>query len=125
MVRAVLALVTLAILVLVSGCGGGEARSRPLNRGQAAARTEVMELKVVKVWDVVSDALNHDREPGISHYIEVDVLSGSAAGTPLTLPFDEWNVGGRPPAEGTTVVVAPADWVRRAKDSRGRPFGGW
>ena len=125
MLRATTALLLCLIALGLAGCGGTQARTPPLNRGQAMARTEVLELKIVKVWDVVADALDHDREPGISHYIEVDVLSGSSAGKQLTLPYDEWNAGGRPPAEGSTVVAAPADWVKRANDSKGRPFGGW
>ncbi len=114
-----------ALILCLACCGGNATRTPPLNRGQALARTEVLELKIVKVWDVVADALNHDREPGISHYIEVDVLSGSSAGTKLTLPYDEWNAGAKPPAADTIVVAAPADWVRRANNSKGRPFGGW
>jgi len=123
MVRLPLLALLASILCLV-GCGG-EARTKPLNRSQAIAKTEVLEVKVVKVWDVVVDALDHDREPGISHYVEVDVLSGSSAGKQMTLPYDEWNVGGPPPEAGTTLVMAPADWVKRSKDSRGRPIGGW
>lgn len=123
--RGIAALLATAFLGLVlAGCGP-EMRTPPINRGQAASRTEVLEMKVVKVWDVVADALDHDREPGISHYIEVDVLSGSNAGKQLTLPYDEWNVGKQPPATDATVIAAPADWVRRGKDSRGKPFGGW
>lgn len=112
------------LLLALAGCGN-QSRTPPLTRAQAAARTEVLEMKIVKVWDVVSDALDHDREPGISHCVEVDVISGSSAGKQLTLPYDEWNVGKPPPAVDSTVVAAPADWVRRGKDSRGRPFGGW
>lgn len=111
--------------LLLTSCGGVQTRTQPLTRSQASARTEVLEMKIVEVWDVVADALDHDREPGISHLIEVDVLSGSTAGKQLTLPYDEWNVGKPPPAEGSVVVGAPADWVKRGKDSRGRPFGGW
>ncbi len=125
MPRAMPTLLLCLFILILAGCGGSQTRTPPLNRGQALARTEVLEMKIIKVWDVVADALNHDREPGISHYIEVDVLSGSSAGKQLTLPYDEWNAGGRPPSDGTTVVAAPADWVKRANDSKGRPFGGW
>jgi hypothetical protein len=116
-------LILLALAVL-AGCGP-ETRTPPLQRNQALARTEVLELKVVKVWDVVADALDHSREAGISHIVEVDVLSGPSAGTQLALPYDDWNVGKAPPTEGTTVVVAPADWVKRGKTSKGQPFSGW
>lgn len=120
----ILAALVAAPLLLLTGCGT-QTRTQPLTRSQASARTDVLEMKIVKVWDVVSDALDHDREPGISHCIEVDVMSGSGAGKQLALPYDEWNVGKPPPAVDSTVVAAPADWVRRGKDTRGRPFGGW
>lgn len=114
------------LVMLLAGCGDSRAyRVQPLNRNQALARTEVLELKIIKVWSESGDVLNHRRELGVSHFIEVDVLSGTLAGTMLTLPYDEWNVGKQVPAEGTTLVTAPADWVRRGKDSKGRPFGGW
>lgn len=120
-----LILATCAAAMLLAGCATRDFRTPPLTRAQAMSRTEVMELRIVKVWDSVNDALDHDREQGISHFIEVDVKSGSQAGKPLTLPYDDWNVGKAPPGEGITVFVAPADWVRRGKDSKGRPFGGW
>lgn len=110
----------LLVLTLCLAACGGETRTKPLTRGQAVAKTEVLEVKVIKVYDVVLDALNHDREPGISHYVEIEVLSGTSAGKTLTLPYDEWNVGSPPPAEDSTQVMAPADWVRRPKDGRGR-----
>lgn len=112
------------VIVALAGCGN-QTRTPPVSRSHAQAMTEVMELKIVRVWDVVADALDHDRDPKISHIIDVDVLSGSRAGQQLALPYDSWNVGKAPPVEGSVVVVAPADWVNRGKDSRGRPFGGW
>lgn len=112
----------LALALCLTGCGNA-ARTTPLSKEQAISRTEVLEMKVVKVWDVVTDALDHDRDPSVSHIIEVDVLSGSMAGKPLALPFDKWNVGGAPPVEGTTVVAAPADWVKLSRNSKGSAFG--
>jgi hypothetical protein len=112
----------LALAVALAGCGNA-ARTTPLTKDQALSRTEVLEMKVVKVWDVVTDALDHDRDPSVSHVIEVDVLSGTLAGKQLALPFDKWNVGGAPPAEGTTVVAAPADWVKLSRNSKGSAFG--
>ena len=112
----------LALALLLAGCGN-TARTPPLTKEQALSRTEVLEMRVVKVWDVVTDALDHDRDPAVTHIIEVDVLSGSQAGTPLALPFDTWNVGGPPPVAGTTVIAAPADWIKRSRNSKGSPFG--
>jgi hypothetical protein len=113
------------LALLIAACSHREFRTPALNRAQALARTDVLELRVVQVWNTVEDALDHDREPGIDYYIEVDVLTGRDAGKPMTLPYDSWNVGSGPPAVDSRVVVAPADWVKRAKDSKGRPFGGW
>lgn len=112
----------LALALALSGCGN-TARTTPLTKEQALSRTEVLEMKVVKVWDVVTDALDHDRDPQVTHIIEVDVLSGSLAGKPLALPFDTWNVNRDPPVEGTTVVAAPADWIKRSRNSKGSAFG--
>ena len=114
----------LGLLVLFSGCSTSrDFRVPAYNRDQALVHTEPMELKIVKVWSVTGDALDHDRELGIDYYIEVDVVSGPQAGTKLSLPYDQWNVGKPPPTEGSIVVVAPSDWVKRAKDTKGRPFG--
>ena len=113
----------LALALCLAGCGN-TARTTPLTKEQALSRSEVMEMKVIKVWDVVTDALDHDRDPSVSHIIEVDVLSPPAvAGQQLALPFDKWNVGGAPPAAGTTVIAAPADWVKLSRNSRGSAFG--
>jgi hypothetical protein len=118
-----LCLLALAVVALpVAGCQR-EARTPPITRAEALRRTEVLELRVIKVWDLVVDALDHDRDPQISHLVEVDVLSGPQAGSQLTLPLDSWNV--KPPEAGSVVVIAPADWVRPARDGRTRPFGGW
>ncbi len=111
----------LALSLCLAGCGN-QARTPPLTQAQALSRTEVLQMKIVKVWNVVTDALDHDRDPSIRYLIEVDVLSGSTAGQQLTLPYDDWNVGAPPPAEGSTVVAAPADWVKRSKNSRGSAF---
>lgn len=121
--RSLLVLAAILAVALV-GCGQ-EFRTPALNRQQALSQTEVLEMKVVKVWNVVTDALDHDREPGIGYYVEVDVLSGSNAGAKLTLPYDDWNVGKPPPAVGTRVIAAPADWVKRGRHSKGAAFGGW
>lgn len=115
------ALSALTLCLCLAGCGL-QARTPPLSSSQALGRTEVLEMRVVKVWDTVTDALDHDRDPSVSHIIEVDVLSGSSAGKQLALPYDKWNVGRPPPEEGSIVVAAPADWVKRSRNSRGSAF---
>ena len=116
-------LVALAAVLLLAGCSR-QFRSPAYSKQQALAQTEVLEMRVVKVWNVVVDALDHDREPGIAFYVEVDVTSGSLAGKQLTLPYDDWNVGKPPPPEGTIVTLAPADWVKRGRHSKGTAFPG-
>lgn len=116
--------VLLGSLAVLTGCN--ESRVPPTSRGEALQDNEVREVKVIKVWDQGEDRLDSgDGDPHISHYIEVDVLSGKDKGKSLTLPYDEWNVGKAPPATGSTVMVAPMDWVRRDPNSQGRPYNGW
>lgn len=116
-------LAAFTLLILMAGCGDSEFRAQPYNKAQALSHTEVLEMKVVKVWSVVGDHLEHYRELGISHYVEVDVVSGTKAGEHLTLPLDDWTT--KPPAEGAVVVAAPADWVKQGKNHQTRPYGGW
>jgi hypothetical protein len=66
-----------------------------------------------------------DRDENVSHIIEVEVLDGPDQGKVLALPYDEWNVGHRPPRAGERVVVSPSDWVRRDPASHGRPAKGY
>lgn len=117
--------ITVVLGLSLAACAAHGPRERPWTRAEALAATAPLELEVLRVWDVVADALRVGREPGTSHIIEVEVHSGVQAGQRLALPYDEWNVGAPPPPAGTRLVIAPADWVRRAKDSRGRPFTGW
>jgi hypothetical protein len=120
--RAVFAAFTMVLLL--AGCGNTP-REPPTPRAVALNDHTPREMRVVKVWDMVEDAMDANRDENVSHLIEVDVLSGPDQGKHMTLPFDEWNVGHRPPAVGDRVVLAPADWVRRDPDTPGHPpFGG-
>ena len=120
--RPVLAL--LAALVLLTACNNP--RVPPIPRSEALRDTTVRQVRVVKVWDQVSDRMEADGDPHISHYIEVDVVGGQDDGKKLTLPFDAWNAGTPPPAVGTVITMAAADWVRpNAKGKTGRQFGSW
>ena len=123
MARHALWVLMLAVACLAGGCGGP--RQPAISRVDALHDVKPREFKVIKVWDEVRDNMDTGRDPHISHVIEVEVLSGPDQGRQLTLPYDEWNVGKAPPTEGERVVIAPADWVKRDPDSKGRPFGGW
>jgi hypothetical protein len=118
--RAAALLLSAAALAFLGACT--DTRVPPTARAVALSDNGVREVKIVKLWNQSGDRIG-ENDPHISHYIEVDVLSGEGAGKPLTLPYDTWNVGKPPPAVGTVVVMAPADWVRRDPVSQGRPFG--
>jgi hypothetical protein len=80
------------------------------------------EVVVVKVWDMVDQPLATDRHVFVSHYIEVDVVGGPDRGKRMTLPYDSYRHGNKPPpGPGTRLVVAPSDWV--ARDRRGSNDG--
>lgn len=117
-------LLTFGFIVLVGLTGCDDPRVPPLPRNEALSDRTVREVKIVKIWDQSGNRMDNAGDPHVSHYIEVDVISGDEKGTKLTLPYDEWNVGEAPPSKGTTLLVAPADWVKRNPKSQGRPFGG-
>ncbi|MBA2480401.1 MAG: hypothetical protein H0V44_07045 [Planctomycetes bacterium] len=112
-----------AIILLLAACGGP--RVKPISRSAALSDPQPREMRVVKVWDQVTEGMDLDRDENISHLIEVEITDGPEKGTVMTLPYDEWNVGQRPPRAGDRVVLAPADWVKRSATSTGRPYGGW
>jgi hypothetical protein len=114
----------LLIVVLALGACGGP-REKPTPRAEALRDTTPRELRVVKVWDQIEDSMDVDRDENVSHVIEVEVLSGPDQGKILALPYDEWNVGRRPPRAGERVVIAPADWVKRDVTGHGRPAKGY
>ena len=111
----------LMAVLLLAACGG--ARVPPTARSQAMLDREPREVKVVKVWDQISDRLEESADPHISHFIEVDVVSGPGAGKPMTLPYDQWNTGRVPPSAGDRLMMAPSDWVARDPRTPGRPYG--
>jgi hypothetical protein len=120
--RSVLTLLTL--LVLLAACN--DPRVPPISRSDALRDTTVRQVRVVKVWDQVSDRMEADGDPHISHYIEVDVVGGQDDGKKLTLPFDAWNAGIQPPEVGTVLTMCAADWVKpNPKGKTGRQFGDW
>ncbi len=109
---------------LLSGC----AREEPvtlLSHDQAMQDDRPRQVHVLRITDQVEDGSGDNRDVDVSHWVKVRVLDGPGQGTLLLLPYDDWNVGRPPPRAGTDLVVAPADWVRRAPDSQGRPFHGW
>ena len=76
-----------------------------------------MEMRIISIYD----GLRYSREPHVTHLVGVEIIDGPAAviGKRITLPYDKYNTGKEPPAAGTTVLIAPADWLKR----NGRTFG--
>jgi hypothetical protein len=118
----ILSLIGSAALVMSLLCSCNEARTPPIARRDALSDRTVREVTVIKVWDQVENRVDGMNDPNVSHVVEVDVASGDDKGTQLTFPFDAWSTGKRPPAVGSTVMMCPADWVRRDPRSNGRPF---
>lgn len=117
-------LLTITFFVLAGLTGCDDPRVPPIARNEAISDRTPREVKIIKIWDQTGSRMGSGGDPHVSHYIEVDIVSGDEKGTPMTLPYDEWNVGEAPPAKGTTLMIAPADWVKRNPKSQGRPFGG-
>jgi len=112
----------LLTILLLPGCGGQRDTATIVSRTQALADVVPKEMLVTHVYDSVTDIVNPDHDENISAMIEVSILSGDDQGKDFVYPFDEWNVGHKPPQVGERVVLAPADWVRLDPDSHGKPF---
>jgi len=108
----------LSCLLLVSCGSNPRVEATPV--ATAAADRLPRPVRVVKVWDALSDGYRPEGGVAISHYIEVDVEGRDGGVTPGTWPYDEWAVGLKPPSVGSRLVVSPADWVRGEGHGRSR-----
>lgn len=109
------------LLVVLVACG--VPRQPVLTADQAMAESRVLDLRVVKLHDAMTvKGLTQG-----SHLIEVEIYDGipEYCGRIITLPYDEWAVGGPPPAVGTRLHIAPRMWLVTASSSRGKPLVGW
>ncbi len=105
------ALPALLAALILTACGPAP-RVKPTTWEAAGADRTVRELLVVKVWDMVNEPLGDHRNMYVSHYVEVDVLNGPDKGRQLTLPYDSFRHGNKPPpSPGSKVVVSPSEWV--------------
>lgn len=104
-------MLVLLLIVPMVACGGPRAED-VIARAQALQWQEVLELRIVKVYD----GFRHSRDPHVSHLVAVEVVGGSsdhvAIGERLVLPYDEWMTKDEPPSTGTVVITTPAAWVR-------------
>ena len=112
----------LLLVLVLPGCGGQRDNATIVTRTEALADAVPKEMLVTHVYDSVTDIVNPDHDENISAMIEVTILSGDDQGKDFVYPFDEWNVGRKPPQVGERVVLAPADWVKLDPDSHGKPF---
>ncbi len=113
----ILLILTSIILCALTSCGG-----RPtypvIPREKAIGLDAVMEMRVNKVFD----GLQHSRDPHVTHLVEVEILRGpkEVVGAIITLPYDRYNTGTKPPQVGKIVTLAPSSWVKRSNKSFGR-----
>lgn len=70
-------------------------------------------MKVLRVLD----GIKYSRDPSVTHLIEVEIVEGPGAGQRQTWPYDDMMTGREPPAEGSTLDLAPNSWVRRDRKS--------
>lgn len=112
-----LLLMTFLSCMFMSGCS-----PRPqypvIPRDKALSLDAVMEMKVTKVFD----GLIHSRDPHVTHLVEVEILRGPTdiVGEHITLPYDRYNTGKKPPHAGSTVTLAPSSWLKRDRKNFGR-----
>ncbi len=111
----------LGCLLVLSSCGGPRATLVPIK--EALRDTRVMRLEIVNVYN--NKNLDYTTEFHVSHVIDATVLDGpnNLIGQPIVLPYDLFNVAKPPPLPGETVIVAPADWVKRNSAGKAREFG--
>ena len=69
-------------------------------------------IRVVSSWDATTKRPEGSYMQGdVTHWVEVDVLNLDGTTEPQTWPYDEDDLGLRPPLSGTELVVAPAEWL--------------
>jgi hypothetical protein len=120
-VRWLLLILALVGSCLLNGCSGPRETLTPM--AEAKRDTRVMRLEIIAVYN--NDRMDYTTEFHVSHVIDATVLDGPPAliGKPIVLPYDLFNVAKPPPAVGSVVVTAPADWVKRNEAGRVRGFG--
>ncbi len=99
----------IVLLMVVAGCTARGPKGAAYSVEAAAADQQPRTIEVVKVWNLLDDAVTTYRDGRVSHLIEVEVLAGPPAAE--AWPWDSFAKGGPPPTAGTRVVAAPAEWV--------------
>jgi hypothetical protein len=113
----------LALLLILTLVGCGQPRQPIVGRDEAESDRREHELRVIKAFD----AIRLPYPTASSHLVEVEVLVGppDRVGRVVTLPYDEWAMGGPPPERGQILRTTPRRWVLGDGSSRGKPFSGW
>jgi hypothetical protein len=94
----------------LAGCADRGPTAPAYGYEAASADTRPRTVRVVKVWDTLEDAVTTYRDQRVSHLVEVEILAGPPG--PTVWPWDHYAKDrAQPPAVGTEVVAAPAEWV--------------
>jgi hypothetical protein len=117
-----------AILLLCGLVAAGchpRLRSPALPYEVAARDRQARTITVQHVWDALRDRPDGTYPRGnITHWIELDVTGPDGAEPEAqTWPYDQDSLGLRPPPSGTTLVVAPAEWLAPPGSLPRRPQG--
>jgi len=102
-----------ALLGLIAvGCSEPRLRVPALPYAVALRDLTPRTIRVVGTWDATSKRpVGSYMQGDVTHWVEVDVLNPDGTTEPQTWPYDEDDLGLRPPSSGTELVVAPAEWL--------------
>lgn len=100
------------LLLLLAACAAAP-RAQPLAWQQALRDRTPREILVRRVWDDVVDRLEEAPHDGrVTHWVEVEILDDGRAPVYAVWPFDSLAVRRLPPRPGTTLIVAPCEWLQ-------------
>ena len=98
--------------LLAVGCSASRLRVPAIPYNVALRDLTPRTVRVVAIWDATAKRPEGSYMQGdVTHWVEVDVLNADGTTEPQTWPYDEDDLGLRPPYSGTELVVAPAEWL--------------
>lgn len=106
------ALIVLPLLLGLAACSR-EPRSQPLAWPQAIRDRVPREVTVRRVWDDVEDRLDSAPHDGrVTHWVEVEIAGDGTETAYAVWPFDSMATRRLPPRPGTTLIIAPCEWLQ-------------
>ncbi len=100
------------LALLLVGCPHPTLRVAALPYVLASADRTPRTITVIEVHDGITTRPEGAYFRGdVTHWVEVEVLGADGTTTPQTWPYDAQDFGRLPPEPGTTLVVAPAEWL--------------